>query len=194
MLFRSYGKRVSIQDFRIAHRGGLGVRTIPTNTRNGSVIGLVLVNDQSTVLLIDRAGKIIRLSPTEIRTMGRQAQGVRLIKLEETQKLAAVVAFDESETTSGDRNNGGSATSGTNGTDDNQGSNNDTPEQKTASFEAAVRDESMDDTLLELQLTESDDSSDDIEDSLLGFADDQDTQEWQVEQKGLFDNDLFEQF
>lgn len=189
-----YGKRVSIQDFRIAHRGGLGVRTIPTNARNGNVIGLVLVNDQSTVLLIDRAGKIIRLSPTEIRTMGRQAQGVRLIKLEETQKLAAVVAFDESETTSQDGGNGGPATSDTHSSAHNQGSNNDTSGQKAASFEAAVRDENMDDTLLELQLTESDDQSDDLEDSLLAFADDQDTQEWQVEQKGLFDNDLFEQF
>lgn len=91
-----YGKRVKIQDFRVAHRGGVGVRTIPTNARNGQVIGLVWVNDQSTVLLIDRAGKIIRLSPTEIRTMGRQAKGVRLIRLEEAQKLAAVVAFEES--------------------------------------------------------------------------------------------------
>lgn len=92
-----YGKRVKIQDFRVAHRGGVGVRTIPTNDRNGQVIGLVWVNDQSTVLLIDRAGKIIRLSPTEIRTMGRQAKGVRLIRLEEGQKLAAVVAFEESD-------------------------------------------------------------------------------------------------
>jgi DNA gyrase subunit A len=94
---RGYGKRVSINDFRVAHRGGVGVRTIPTTPRNGMVIGLVLVYDTSTVLLIDEAGKIIRLSPTEIRTMGRQAKGVRLIRLEEGQKLAAVVAFDESD-------------------------------------------------------------------------------------------------
>jgi hypothetical protein len=92
-----YGKRVSIDDFRVAHRGGVGVRTIPTTKRNGTVIGLVLVTDKSTVLLIDEAGKIIRLSPTEIRTMGRQAKGVRLIRLEADQRLAAVVAFDESE-------------------------------------------------------------------------------------------------
>ena len=92
-----YGKRVSIDDFRIAHRGGVGVRTIPTTKRNGLVIGLVFVTDKSTVLLIDEAGKIIRLSPTEIRTMGRQAKGVRLIRLEEDQRLAAVVAFEESD-------------------------------------------------------------------------------------------------
>jgi DNA gyrase subunit A len=92
-----YGKRVEIKDFRVAHRGGLGVRTIPTHDRNGQVIGLVQVSEQSTVLLIDMLGKIIRLSPKEIRTMGRQAKGVRLIRLEPGQKLAAVVAFEESE-------------------------------------------------------------------------------------------------
>ncbi len=104
-----YGKRVKIQDFRVAHRGGVGVRTIPTTKRNGDVIGLALVTNESTVLLIDRAGKIIRLSPTEIRTMGRQAKGVRLIKLEEDQRLAAIVAFEESDHTddsSGDSGEG----------------------------------------------------------------------------------------
>jgi len=90
-----YGKRVSGQEFRVAHRGGYGVRTIPTTKRNGYVVGLARVTDTSTVLLIDRAGKIIRLSPTEVRTMHRQAQGVRLIKLDEEQVLSKVVAFEE---------------------------------------------------------------------------------------------------
>lgn len=92
-----FGKRVKIEDFRIAHRGGLGVRTIPTTARNGAVIGLAQVTDQSEVLLIDTNGKIIRLSPQEIRTMGRQAQGVRLVKLDEGQVLTAVMAFVISE-------------------------------------------------------------------------------------------------
>lgn len=90
-----YGKRVKAEDFRVAHRGGYGVRTIPTDERNGLVIGLAAVTDNSNVLLIDTAGKMIRLSPTEIRTMGRQAKGVRLIKLDDDQILSAVVAFEE---------------------------------------------------------------------------------------------------
>ena len=90
-----YGKRVSMDNFRVAHRGGVGVRTIPTDKRNGKVIGLAVVNDNSSVLLIDAVGKIIRLAPTEIRTMGRQAKGVRLIKLDAGQKLSSVVAFEE---------------------------------------------------------------------------------------------------
>lgn len=102
-----YGKRVAIADFRLAHRGGVGVRTIPTDNRNGVVIGLAIVYEESNVLLIDQAGKIIRLSPTEIRTMGRQAKGVRLIKLDEGQKLASVVAFEEEEGSDDQVNSGG---------------------------------------------------------------------------------------
>jgi DNA gyrase subunit A len=89
-----YGKRVQVVDFRVAHRGGVGVRTIPTESRNGRVIGLAIVHDHSHILLIDEAGKIIRIAPSEIRTMGRQAKGVRLIRLDEGQKLATIVAFE----------------------------------------------------------------------------------------------------
>lgn len=89
-----YGKRVKIDNFRIAHRGGMGVRTIPTDKRNGNVIGLAEVSDESHILLIDMNGKIIRLSPKEVRTMGRQAKGVRLIRLDEGQMLATIVAFE----------------------------------------------------------------------------------------------------
>jgi len=90
-----YGKRVAVPDFRLAHRGGVGVRTIPTDARNGKVIGLAMVYENSNLLLIDEAGKIIRLAPSEIRTMGRQAKGVRLIRLDSDQKLSSVVAFEE---------------------------------------------------------------------------------------------------
>jgi len=89
-----YGKKVRIEDFRIAHRGGVGVRTIPTDKRNGEVIGLVIVRPTSELMLIDKSGKIIRLPASEVRTMGRQAKGVRLIRLDKGQQLAAIFAFD----------------------------------------------------------------------------------------------------
>jgi len=92
-----YGKKVRIKDFRIAHRGGVGVRTIPTTKRNGPVIGLAIVHENSNIILIDQVGKIIRLATKEVRAMGRQAKGVRLIKLDKNQKLASVVAFEEEE-------------------------------------------------------------------------------------------------
>ncbi|MFH1831296.1 MAG: DNA gyrase subunit A [bacterium] len=94
---QGYGKRVKISDFRVAHRGGLGVRTIPTGGRNGEVIALVRVTENSEILLIDTNGKIIRLSPQEVRTMGRQAKGVRLVRLDAGQTLSAVLTFEQEE-------------------------------------------------------------------------------------------------
>jgi len=90
-----YGKKVQVEDFRVAHRGGFGVRTIPTDKRNGFVVGLTIVQKNSDILLIDQVGKIIRLPGSEVRTMGRQAKGVRLIKLDEGQVLSSIAAFEE---------------------------------------------------------------------------------------------------
>ena len=92
-----YGKRTKFEHFRVAHRGGVGVRTIPTPQRNGRVVGLAVVDDDSSILLVDTTGKIIRLAPKEIRTMGRHASGVRLIRLDKGQKLGAVAVFGESD-------------------------------------------------------------------------------------------------
>jgi DNA gyrase subunit A len=92
-----YGKKVDLNDFRVAHRGGVGVRTIPTDTRNGKVVGLIIVHTTTDILLIDHAGKIIRLPAGEVRTMGRQAKGVRLIKLDSGQQLASIAAFESNE-------------------------------------------------------------------------------------------------
>jgi len=92
---QGYGKRTRVGDFRVAHRGGQGVRTIPTDRRNGDVVGLVIVAEESHILLIDDIGKIIHLLPKEVRTMGRQAKGVRLIRLDNGRRLASIVAFEE---------------------------------------------------------------------------------------------------
>ncbi len=96
-----YGKRVAVSNFRIAHRGGLGVRTIPTGERNGKLIGLVLLDDLTDLLLIDGHGKIIRLPAKEIRTMGRQAKGVRLVRLSDDRVLAGLATVQTGEGSSG---------------------------------------------------------------------------------------------
>jgi hypothetical protein len=101
-----YGKKVSFEDFRVAHRGGVGVRTIPADRRNGQVIGLTIVHPDSNILLIDQAGKIIRLPASEVRTMGRQAKGVRLVRLDSDQKLASIFAFREGTDAKGDDGEG----------------------------------------------------------------------------------------
>lgn len=91
---KGYGKKVNIVDFRLAHRGGVGVRTIPTDQRNGQVIGLAIIQPTSHILMIDKAGKIIRLSPDEVRTMGRQAKGVRLVRLDDGQEVSTIATFE----------------------------------------------------------------------------------------------------
>ncbi len=103
---QGYGKRTRVGDFRVAHRGGQGVRTIPTDRRNGDVVGLVIVSEESHILLIDDIGKIIHLLPKEVRTMGRQAKGVRLIRLDNGRRLASIVAFEE-EGSDGEEQEGG---------------------------------------------------------------------------------------
>jgi len=124
-----YGKKVRFEDFRVAHRGGVGVRTIPTDKRNGLVVGLTIVHSNSDILLIDQAGKIIRLPGSEVRTMGRQAKGVRLIKLDDGQKLASIAAFEEHETENGESSeNGGNG----GGSENSSGS---VPVRKLADFE-----------------------------------------------------------
>jgi DNA gyrase subunit A len=88
-----FGKRVELEKFRITHRGGVGVRTIPTDKRNGFVVGLSMIDNETGLLLIDENGKIIRIAPHEIRTMGRQAKGVRLIRLDDGLKVAGVATL-----------------------------------------------------------------------------------------------------
>ncbi len=125
-----YGKKVCFTDFRVAHRGGLGVRTIPTDKRNGTVVGLTVVTQESDILLIDQAGKIIRLPGSEVRTMGRQAKGVRLVKFDEGQKLASIAAFEEhnTESESGVLSNSSSST----GVDNTNTDNNDKKNMRDA--------------------------------------------------------------
>ncbi len=106
---KGYGKKVRVEDFRVAHRGGVGIRTIPTDKRNGKVIGLATVYADSNLLLIDEAGKIIRLPVSEVRTMGRQAKGVRLVRLDKGQILSSLFAFREEDNESVVSGSGGSA-------------------------------------------------------------------------------------
>lgn len=94
---KGYGKQVLASDFRVAHRGGLGVKTIPVDFRNGDVIGMVRVPANSTLFMIDNGGKIMRILPEEIRTMRRGAKGVRLIKLDKNQKLSSIVSFAQDD-------------------------------------------------------------------------------------------------
>lgn len=87
---KGYGKRSSIEDYRITNRGGKGVKTINITERTGSLIAIKSVQDENDLMIITQNGLTIRLPISSLRVMGRAAQGVRLINLKETDRIASV--------------------------------------------------------------------------------------------------------
>jgi DNA gyrase subunit A len=94
---RGYGKRTPTSDYPTKNRGGKGVITIKTTERNGKVVGLRLVTDEDDIMLITDGGKLIRMPVDGIPTIGRNTQGVRLIRLEETEQVVAMERIAEKE-------------------------------------------------------------------------------------------------
>ena len=92
-----YGKRSPVDEYRIQKRGGKGIFAIKASDRNGAIIGAMQVDNESEVILIANSGKMIRMPLENIRIIGRTTQGVRLINLEEGEKVVAmdIVAREE---------------------------------------------------------------------------------------------------
>ena len=89
---RGYGKRTSIDDYRITNRGGKGVKTINITEKTGALISIKSVTDQDDLMIITRSGLTIRLTVKSIRIAGRATQGVRLINLRDNERIAAVTS------------------------------------------------------------------------------------------------------
>jgi len=85
-----YGKRTDIDEYRLQSRGGHGVINIKTTDRNGPVVGLIKANDGDDVMIMTEKGMSIRLPAKDVSIIGRNAQGVRLVRQEESDKLAAI--------------------------------------------------------------------------------------------------------
>jgi DNA gyrase subunit A len=94
---RGYGKRTPTSDYPTKNRGGKGVITIKTTERNGKVVNMRLVTDDDDLMLISDGGKLIRMPVGGIPTIGRNTQGVRLVRLEETEKVVAMERLAEKE-------------------------------------------------------------------------------------------------
>ncbi len=84
-----YGKRTGMENYRSQSRGGVGLKNIKTSTRNGKVVSLKAVQSKDDLMMITAHGMIIRTGLDEIRSIGRNTQGVRLIKLKPGDKLVA---------------------------------------------------------------------------------------------------------
>ena len=92
-----YGKRTDLGDYRLQHRGGRGVIDIQTTERNGPVVAVSAVNDNSGLMIITSSGKIIRINAGTVSVIGRNTKGLRLIDLDEGEKVEAVAPLRESE-------------------------------------------------------------------------------------------------
>ncbi|RZP05014.1 MAG: DNA gyrase subunit A [Flavobacteriales bacterium] len=85
-----YGKRSSLEDYRITNRGGKGVKTISVTEKTGSLVAIKNVTDSDDLMIINKSGIAIRLEVDNLRVMGRATQGVRLIKVRDGDAIAAV--------------------------------------------------------------------------------------------------------
>jgi len=90
-----YGKRTTESEYRLQGRGGQGIITIKTTARNGDVVGMLQVADEDDMMMITDSGKIIRLRVSDIRTIGRNTQGVRLFEIDAESKVTSVARLAE---------------------------------------------------------------------------------------------------
>ena len=88
---KGYGKRSSLEDYRITNRGGKGVKTMKISEKTGDLITIKNVTDDNDLMIINRSGVTIRVAVSDIRVTGRATQGVRLINLDKKQDMIASV-------------------------------------------------------------------------------------------------------
>ncbi len=96
---KGYGKRSSINDYRITRRGGKGVKTINITEKTGKLVAIREVGDEDDLMIINRSGISIRIKVSELRIMGRATQGVRVIKLNEDDAISSVEKIQKMEET-----------------------------------------------------------------------------------------------
>jgi DNA gyrase subunit A len=89
-----YGKRTNVDEYRTQGRGGKGVINLKTTPKNGKVVAIMRVQDDSDVLVMTRNGKLIRVRSVDIRAVGRATQGVRLINLDDGDQVTAATLIE----------------------------------------------------------------------------------------------------
>lgn len=92
-----YGKRSSLEDYRITNRGGKGVKTITVTEKTGELVSLKAVTDEDDLMIITKKGTMIRMGVNTLRVMGRATQGVRLINLRKEDEIASIAKVPASE-------------------------------------------------------------------------------------------------
>lgn len=101
---KGFGKRSAVEDFRQTNRGGVGVRSIIVNERNGKVVRALCVTDEDGLLMMSASGQAVRISMKDLRVMGRNTQGVKLANLREGDYLVAIQKVEAEIKTEEDTN------------------------------------------------------------------------------------------
>lgn len=94
---RGYGKRSDIEDYRVTNRGGKGVTTLKLTDKTGYLVGIKEVTDNDDLIIVNKSGITIRILLSELRVMGRNTQGVKLIRLNETDEIASITKITKIE-------------------------------------------------------------------------------------------------
>ncbi len=95
---KGFGKRTPVEEYRMTNRGGKGVKTINVTDKTGSLVGILDVHAREDLMITCRSGVTIRMPVTGISEQGRATQGVKLIRVDEGDEIAAITKLDESET------------------------------------------------------------------------------------------------
>ncbi len=93
---KGYGKRTQIEEYRVTNRGGKGVKTISVTDKTGSLVGILDVTEKEDLMITCKSGVTIRMPVIGISEQGRATQGVKLIRLDEGDEIAAITQMDES--------------------------------------------------------------------------------------------------
>jgi len=91
---KGFGKRTEINEYRITNRGGKGVKTISVTDKTGSLVGILDVTAKEDLMITCKSGVTIRMSVTSVSAQGRATQGVKLIRLDGGDEIAAITKLD----------------------------------------------------------------------------------------------------
>lgn len=94
---KGFGKRSSFSEYRETNRGGKGVKTINITDKTGSLVSVDSVSDNNDLIIINKTGVMIRMAVESLRVMGRATQGVRLIKMKDTDEIAAIAKVEAAQ-------------------------------------------------------------------------------------------------
>ncbi|HOZ91001.1 MAG TPA: DNA gyrase C-terminal beta-propeller domain-containing protein, partial [Bacteroidia bacterium] len=107
---KGYGKRSDLEDYRVTNRGGKGVKTMNITEKTGDLIAIKSVKEDDDLMIINKSGITIRMEVKDLRVMGRNTQGVKLIRLDDDDSIASVAKIDMEITGNGNQKENGNDT------------------------------------------------------------------------------------